>query len=141
SLSASLAHVLMPLVARLHQQFDLDANPDVIASHLSADPLLATQIDRVSGLRVPGAFDTFELALRAVLGQQVSVAGATTLSGRLVRLCGDAVDTPLAGITHHFPTAERLVEISVTEIAKIGIPLSRAQTVLNLAAFAVQGGL
>ncbi len=141
SLSASLAHVLMPLVARLHQQFDLDANPDVIASHLSADPLLATQIDRVPGLRVPGAFDTFELALRAVLGQQVSVAGATTLSGRLVWLFGDEIDTPLTGITHHFPAPERLAALAAAEIAAIGIPLSRAETVRNLAAFAAQGGL
>lgn len=141
SLSASLAPVLMPLVARMRRQFDLDANPDVIALHLSADPLLAVQIARTPGLRVPGAFDTFELALRAVLGQQVSVVGATTVCGRLARLFGDEADTPFAGVTHHFPSAERLAALAATEIAAIGVPISRAETVRNLAAFAMQGGL
>lgn len=89
SLPANLAPVLMPMLARVRKQFDLDANPEVIAAHLSADPLLAAQIRAVPGMRVPGTFDTFELAIRAVLGQQVSVAGATTVSGRLVHAFGE----------------------------------------------------
>lgn len=141
SLSTSLAHVLMPLVARVHNQFDLDANPEVIAAHLSTDPLLAKQIARAPGLRVPGAFDTFELALRAVLGQQVSVAAATTLSGRLVRLFGNAIDTPFAGVTHHLPTPQQLANVSASDIATIGIPASRAETIRAIAEFAAQGGL
>ncbi|HWU98294.1 MAG TPA: AlkA N-terminal domain-containing protein [Oxalicibacterium sp.] len=141
SLSASLAHVLMPLVARVRNQFDLDANPEVIATHLADDPLLAAQLEKSPGLRVPGAFDVFELATRAVLGQQVSVAGATTLSGRMVTHFGDAAATPFVGVTHHFPTSTRLAQEDVTAIAAIGMPATRAEAIRNLAQFAVQGGL
>lgn len=141
SLSITLAHALMPLLARIRSQFDLDANPQVIAAHLSVDALLAKQLARTPGLRVPGAFDVFELASRAVLGQQVSVAGATTLSGRLVGKFGIVTDTPFAGVTHHFPLAERLAAASPTEIAAIGLPVARAEAIRNLAQFAAQGGL
>ncbi|ABR90047.1 methylated-DNA-[protein]-cysteine S-methyltransferase [Janthinobacterium sp. Marseille] len=141
SLPATLAPVLMPLLARVRKQFDLDANPEIIAAHLSADALLAQQIRLTPGLRVPGTFDTFELAIRAVLGQQVSVAGATTVSGRLVKAFGEPADTPFIGINRHFPTAERLAAADIGEIAALGMPGSRAQTIQNVARFAVQGGL
>lgn len=141
SLAASLAHVLMPLLARLRAQFDLDANPEVIAEHLSPDPLLAGRIAAVPGLRVPGAFDAFELAIRAVLGQQVSVRGATTLSGRLVQRFGEAAATPFDGVTHHFPTSQRLARPEARDIAAIGMPMARAQAIRNVAQFAAQGGL
>ena len=140
-----LAPVLMPLVARVRSLFDLDANPTVIEAHLSQDALLAPLIARTPGLRVPGAFDVFELAVRAVLGQQVSVAGATTLSGRLVQGFGDLVDfahhDDRHALTHHFPSAEKLAVTEVAAIAGIGLPTARAQTIRNLAAFAVAGGL
>lgn len=141
SVSSTLAHVLMPLLARLRSQFDLDANPQVVAAHLAHDPLLARQIDKTPGLRVPGAFEVFELAVRAVLGQQVSVAGATTLSARMVHKFGVATATPFAGVTHHFPTPECLAAASAAEIAAIGLPGARAEAIRNLAQFAVQGGL
>ncbi len=136
-----LAPVLMPLLSRVRAQFDLDANPAVIEAHLRADPLLAARIEARPGLCVPGAFDAFELALRAVLGQQVSVAGATTICGRLVARFGDAAETPLPGISHHFPQAEALAHVEPEAIAAIGIPQSRAQTVRLLAQFAADGGL
>ena len=139
--SASLAGQLMPLLARVRNQFDLDANPAVIEAHLKNDPLLAEHIAAMPGLRVPGAFDPFELAVRAVLGQQVSVAGATTLSGRLVRRFGAAAETPFAEVMHHFPEAERLASSSVDEIAAIGLPSKRAETIRNLARFAADGGI
>ena len=139
--SPSLAAVLMPLLARVRTQFDLDANPSVIEAHLRADPLLAARIDAMPGLRVPGAFDPFELAVRAVLGQQVSVAGATTLAGRLVRRFGEASETPLTQVTHHFPAAQALASASIDDIASIGLPGKRAETLRNLAAFAAEGGL
>jgi AraC family transcriptional regulator of adaptative response / DNA-3-methyladenine glycosylase II len=113
----------------------------VIAAHLSADPLLARQIDSAPGLRVPGAFDVFELATRAVLGQQISVSGATTLSGRIVRAFGEASDTPFAGVSHHFPTPQRLAGLQASDIAAIGMPTARADTLRNLASFAIAGGL
>ncbi|HJV87350.1 MAG TPA: AlkA N-terminal domain-containing protein [Noviherbaspirillum sp.] len=137
----TLAPVLMPLLARVRTQFDLDANPSVIETHLRQDPLIAGRIDALPGLRVPGAFDAFELAIRAVLGQQVSVAGATTLSGRLVQRFGDAMTAPHGTVAHHFPRAERLAQADVSELAAIGLPQTRAQTIRNLAQFAEQGGL
>lgn len=140
--AASALHpVLMPLLSRVRSQFDLDANPTVIESHLRHDALLARHIDAMPGLRVPGAFDAFELAVRAVLGQQVSVAGATTLSGRLVKRFGEAVHTPLPEVTHHFPRAAVLAAADVSDIAAIGIPQKRAQTIRGLARFAAGGGL
>lgn len=141
SVSVNLAHKLMPLLARVRQQFDLDANPEVIAAHLSSDPLLAPSIAATPGLRVPGAFDAFELAVRAVLGQQVTVVGATTLAGRLVRAFGMPIETPFAGVTHHFPAAERLAKTPVGDIAAIGMPAARGETIRQLAVFAQQGGL
>ena len=140
-----LAPVLMPLVARVRSLFDLDANPTVIEAHLAQDALLAPLVARAPGLRVPGAFDVFELAVRAVLGQQVSVAGATTLSGRLVRAFGDPLDPGRHenqhALTHHFPSAEKLAAAEAVAIAGIGLPAARAQTIRNLAAFAAADGL
>ena len=149
SLSSALSPVLMPLLVRVREQFDLDANPEVIAAHLSTDPLLAAQIKRIPGWRVPGAFDTFELAIRALLGQQVSVAGASTLCGRLVTGFGDRTTMPPDGgiakrslnITHHFPTPLRLAAAETKDIAAIGLPKARAEAICNLAHFAAQGGL
>lgn len=137
----SLSPVLMSLLARVRSQFDLDANPAIIEAHLCQDPLLGPRIDAMPGLRVPGTFDAFELSVRAVLGQQVSVAGATTLSGRLVQRFGDAATTPFAQVTHHFPLADVLAQADTTAIAAIGLPNARAQTIRNLAQFAAGGGL
>lgn len=145
SLSSALSPLLMSLLARVREQFDLDANPEIIAAHLAVDPLLAAQIQRMPGWRVPGTFDPFELAIRALLGQQVSVAGATTVCGRLVSRFGDPISTSLANrfdnITHHFPTPAQLAVSEIKDIAAIGIPASRAEAVCSLAQFADQGGL
>ncbi len=137
----ALSPVLMPLLARVRSQFDLDANPSAIEAQLRQDPLLASRIDAFPGLRVPGAFDAWELAVRAVLGQQVSVAGATTLSGRLVQRFGEAMATPRSVLSHHFPRAASLAEVDASDLAAIGLPQTRAQTIRNLAQFAAQGGL
>ncbi|MGH7528238.1 MAG: AlkA N-terminal domain-containing protein, partial [Gemmatimonadales bacterium] len=94
-LSAQLLPALIPLVARLRRLLDLDADPQAVAGHLGDHPALAPLIARRPGLRVPGAVDGFELALRTVLGQQVSVRGATTLAGRLAHLVGEPLpDAP-----------------------------------------------
>jgi len=139
--SNQLAPVLMALLARIRQQFDLDANPTIVASHLASDSLLAPQLKITPGLRVPGAFDRFELAIRAVLGQQISVAAATTLSGRLVRQFGTSITTPFTGVTHHFPEPEQLARISIELLSQIGLPKTRAATVLAVAQFVADGGL
>ncbi|HEY5798763.1 MAG TPA: AlkA N-terminal domain-containing protein [Burkholderiaceae bacterium] len=141
ALAPALAGVLMPLLARVRTQFDLDAHPAVIAAHFAADPLLGPVTARTPGLRVPGAFDPFELAIRAILGQQVSVAGASTIAGRMAARFGTALDQPIGSLTHHFPDAARLSACTVDDIAPLGMPGSRAQTVLAMAAFAASGGL
>ncbi|MGZ3235901.1 MAG: AlkA N-terminal domain-containing protein [Burkholderiaceae bacterium] len=139
-----IAHTLIPvsmqLVSRIRNQFDLDANPAIVEAHLRLDPVLAKKIREKSGVRVTGAFDCFEIAVRAVLGQQISVAGATTLSGRLVQKFGAPIHTPIDGVTHHFPQAAQLASQTVADIAQIGLPNKRAETIRNLAQFSTQGG-
>src|SRR4029077_2428901 len=93
-ISASLVPALAPLLSRLRNLFDLNARPDVIVSHLGGDPHLGAAVQRCPGLRVPGAFDGFELAVRAILGQQVSVRGATTVAGRVAAAFGEPFETP-----------------------------------------------
>ncbi|MBR7800626.1 DNA-3-methyladenine glycosylase 2 family protein [Undibacterium sp. FT137W] len=140
-IAPSLAAVLLPLLATIRQQFDVEANPLVIAAHLQSDPLLAKQIEQTPGLRVPGCFSSFELAIRAILGQQVSVAGATTVAGRLVEQFGEPIETPWATVTHHFPTAAQIASLEINQIAGIGIPTKRAETISAFAKFALDGGL
>ncbi len=141
SISAGLHRVLLPLLERVRNQFDLEANPAMIAEHLGQDRILARQLHATPGLRVPGAFDGFELAIRAILGQQVSVAGATTVAGRLVKQFGEPVVTPWPQLTHHFPTPAVLASASLDQIAALGMPGKRAATVLNFAHFVESGGL
>ncbi|MGS0743591.1 AlkA N-terminal domain-containing protein [Glaciimonas sp. GG7] len=137
----SLTPLLMPLLARLRQQFDLDANPALITAHLESDPALAKLLDTQPGIRVPGTFAPFELAVRAILGQQVSVAGASTLTARLVSRFGGLAQTPFAAVTHHFPEACVLAALPVATLASIGIPASRAATIRNMALYATDGKL
>ncbi len=141
TLSSGLLPTLMTATQRLRELFDLDADPLRIAAHLASDPLLAAEVAAAPGLRMPGAWDRFELALRAVLGQQVSVAGASTLSGRIARRFGDAVVTPFAGLDRTAVAPEVLVHADLADIAAIGMPRSRANTVRELARFAAGGGL
>ncbi len=140
-LSNQFSPVLMTIVDKVRQQFDLDANPGMIEAHLAHLPVLKKQIKRTPGLRVPGTFEPFELALRAVLGQQISVAAATTLAARLVQHYGTPLPDPLTGITHHFPTPAVLLQASVDDIARIGLPPARAATLLAVTQFAADGGL
>jgi AraC family transcriptional regulator of adaptative response / DNA-3-methyladenine glycosylase II len=126
---------LFLIIERVRRIFDLGAVPSEIAAHLKADPLLAERIDSMPGLRVPGCWDGFELAVRAILGQQVSVAGARTLAGRLVRALGVPM-TVVAPLTHLFPRAEALAH---ADIARIGLPESRAQTIRSLAQAVCEG--
>ncbi|TXI90313.1 MAG: DNA-3-methyladenine glycosylase 2 family protein [Burkholderiaceae bacterium] len=144
TVSSGLQTVLMPLIDRIRSQFDLEANPLVIAQHLQQDARLAKQIAKTPGLRVPGTFDVFELAIRAILGQQVSVAGATTVAARLVSRFGNQVqitaDRPPA-LQYHFPSAAQLAQASLDEIAALGMPGKRAATVLAFSRFVAEGGL
>ena len=137
--SPSLAPHLASVLSRLRQVFDLDAEPHLIAEHLGRDRLLRTHLKRHPGLRVPGAWDVFEIAVRAILGQQVSVAGATTLAGRLARKFGQPTETPWPELSHLSPDAGTLAKASVDEIASIGLPGKRAATIQRLARAANSG--
>ena len=139
-ISATLIPVLMPLCARIRQLFDLDAEPQAIETHLRTTGFDA--LDRGhSGLRVPGAFDGFELALRAILGQQVTVKGATTLSARLTRAFGETVTTSMPELTRMSPGAGRIAEASLSSIRDIGLPVARAATLQALARSVAEGSL
>ena len=141
TLSAGLGPAASAVLARLKALVDARAEPSRIAEHLGRDPLLASLVASRPGLRVPGAFCGFEATLRAILGQQVSVAGARTLAGRLVSRFGATTSTPVEGLTHHAPTAERLASATVDEVAALGIPGRRAATILAVARAAAEGRL
>jgi AraC family transcriptional regulator of adaptative response / DNA-3-methyladenine glycosylase II len=137
---ATLAPALMPLCARVKHLFDLVAEPNAIESHLTRagfGPIARS----AHGLRVPGAWDGFELAIRAILGQQVSVAGATTLMGRLTETFGEPLASPVEGLTHLTPTAERLAEAGASAIRRIGLPTARAATIHELSTLAASGAI
>jgi AraC family transcriptional regulator of adaptative response / DNA-3-methyladenine glycosylase II len=121
---------LAACVRRARHMLDLDADPNAIAGHLSNDPKLRKVVTRVPGLRVPGSFDGFELAVRAILGQQVSVKAATTLAGRLAERFGEPLAEPSGSLTHYFPSPVALAE---APIVQIGLPARRAATINTLA--------
>jgi AraC family transcriptional regulator of adaptative response / DNA-3-methyladenine glycosylase II len=135
----TLTPVLFPLMARVREQFDLEASPLQIADNLGCDPLIASLVSAHPGWRVPGAFDHFELAVRAVLGQQISVAGATTIAGRLVQRFGTPLDQHKTQFL--FPSPQVICGLTVSDIAELGMPGKRAQTLIALAQFASDGGL
>ena len=138
--SDSLAPVVGLLLARLRHQFDLAARPDTIAEHLSKDRRIGAAVRRTPGLRVPGAFDGFELSWRAVLGQQVSVRAATTWAGRFVRSFGAAIDSPISQLTHLSPSPERIADTKTSRLRQIGITTQRAESIRAMAR-SVAGGL
>lgn len=131
--AVSLLPVLTPLLARLRRLFDLDANPQAIHEHLSRDVRLSPSLTRRPGLRVPGAFDGFELALRAVLGQQISVKAATTVFGRFAKAYGEPVQTPFPALLHTGPRAALIAAASLEELTALGLMRARAVTVSALA--------
>jgi AraC family transcriptional regulator, regulatory protein of adaptative response / DNA-3-methyladenine glycosylase II len=121
------------IIERIRAMFDLNADWIVIARTLNADPIMAPTVKANPGRRVPGCWNGFELGVRAILGQQVAVRGATTLAGRLANKFGQ----PLAlsnGLTHIFPQPQALAE---ADVASIGIPQARARTIREFARFVV----
>jgi AraC family transcriptional regulator of adaptative response / DNA-3-methyladenine glycosylase II len=140
-LTHSLTPALPALLGRLRHLLDLTARPDVIAAHLARSPVLAAAVARDPGLRVPGAFDGFELVVRAILGQQISVRAATTLAGRFTAAFGEAIATPHAGLDRLGPTAPRIAAASVEEIASLGIVQARARSIVTLAEQMASGRL
>ncbi len=150
SLSATIGlpdvHALGAVVARIRRLFDLDADVGVIGAHLSRDPRMAPLVAARPGLRTPGAWDVFELAVRAVLGQQVPVQAARRLAGQLVRLCGASsggvgagasvgVDAGGRGLTLAFPTP---AEVARVDLGALGMPRARQRTLDALARAALE---
>jgi AraC family transcriptional regulator of adaptative response / DNA-3-methyladenine glycosylase II len=134
SVSPSLAPALMSVVARVRRVFDTDADPMGIGAHLARDRRLAPLVRLRPALRVPGAFEPFEWAVRAVLGQQVSVRAARTLAGRLVARFGVPLAAPMRdGPTLAWPGPERLAEASEEALAALGLTRVRARTVRAIA--------
>ena len=133
--SSELVPVCALILERVKQLFDLQADPVVINKALG--PLAQKR----PGLRVPGSFDGFEIAVRAILGQQISVAAARTLAGRLTLRFGARVTTTVSGLSHLFPTPQRIARATVSEIGKLGIIGTRARTLIALARVVADGDL
>jgi AraC family transcriptional regulator of adaptative response / DNA-3-methyladenine glycosylase II len=132
-ISPSLAPVIGAVIVRVKRLFDLEAVPDAVSALLIQDPLLAKVVRRIPGLRVAGAFDGFELAVRAILGQQVSVKGATTLAGRWAQAFGTPIATPYPELNRLAPTAQQMASVTADEIAALGIVGARARCLSLLA--------
>jgi AraC family transcriptional regulator of adaptative response / DNA-3-methyladenine glycosylase II len=156
-LPVGAASYLARLSLRVRRLFDLGADPNAIAEQLVNDRFLARMIRKRPGLRVPGAWNRFETAVRAILGQQISVSGATQLTGKLVRSFGRSIDdatnnstqkrkdrTSLAHVDevsadpprYLFPRPEDLVDV---DIASIGMPKARAESIRALATAVCEG--
>ena len=124
---------LPAIIARVRRVFDLAADPSVIGAHLAEDELLAPLIAARPGLRVPGAWDGFELAIRAVLGQQITVSAARGLAAKLVALVGTPIEDArahAAGLTHVFPSAARVAQ---ADLSRLGMPRARIRALQSLA--------
>jgi AraC family transcriptional regulator of adaptative response / DNA-3-methyladenine glycosylase II len=128
----SRLNALPAIVARTRRMFDLSADPGAIAAVLSSDPVLRPLVGARPGLRVPGGWDAFEIAVRAVLGQQITVQGATKLASRLVAAIGTPLSTSaqIEGLTHIFPQPEQFTS---SELACLGMPRSRAAALAGIA--------
>lgn len=116
-------------VNRCRRLLDLDADPEAVDADLSRDPMLAPMVARTPGRRVPGTVDGAELAVRAVLGQQVSLQAARTHAGRLVASYGKPLDAPVGGVTHLFPRAD---EIATANPAGLAMPEARKRALFAL---------
>ena len=138
-LSHSLSSSLLEVQALCRQLLDLDADP------MRYEPLLEKSFPNTSGMRLPGTVDGFELAVRAILGQQITVAAARTLSARLVAACGRAIPkraiTPIGGLSHFFPDAATMVQVPASALGALGIVRQRQAAIIGLAGAVVQGQL
>jgi AraC family transcriptional regulator, regulatory protein of adaptative response / DNA-3-methyladenine glycosylase II len=133
--SASLAGALPAVLARVKRLFDLSCRPDEIAA------TLGELAEAHPGLRLPGAIDGFEIAVRAILGQQVTVKAATTLARRFVEAFGEPIETPDARLTRLFPRATAVAVLDPSQIAALAIVASRAQAIVALARAVDEGQL
>lgn len=138
-LPSRLSGYQQPIRERVQHLFDLRAKPISIATSLSADEQMAALVKRYPGIRLPGAWDNFKVAVRAILGQQISVKAASTLYQRLIERYSDSTPLPHStALSRVFPTPARLAQADLTEI---GLPKRRAATVQGLAQAVADGTL
>jgi AraC family transcriptional regulator of adaptative response / DNA-3-methyladenine glycosylase II len=137
----SLTPSLPALLSRLRELFDLNARPDLISRQLRKDQRLASLVKANPGMRVPGAFNGFELGLRAILGQQVTVKAATTIAGRLATAFGEPMATPYPELSRLTPSPSRIARAGVDEIARLGVVGARCRSMIALARAQVSGEL
>lgn len=137
--SHSLIPVLPTLLRRLRHLFDLNAQPLHVCEVLGHDPRFKESIVRNPGLRVPGAFDGFEISVRAILGQQITVKAATTLGSRFCNAFGETFQTPFDTLTRLAPQPVRVAMATEDEIATHGIIGARARAIQALASSCISG--
>jgi len=141
--STSLAPALMAIAARARRVFDTDADTSLIGAHISRDKLLAKRVAARPALRVMGAFDPFEWAIRAVLGQQISVRAALTIASRLVAKLGYPLkhegSAPLPA--YAWPDAARLADAKEETIVALGLTRARARTLIGISRAVAEGAL
>ncbi len=123
------------IIARLKRLFDVGANPAAIGQVLERDVRLAPMVRKRPGLRVPGAWDQFELSVRAIVGQQISVKAASLLAGSLASTYGSQIETGVDGLTHVFPSPALLAQLLA---AGSRMPRARTQTIATLASAATK---
>jgi DNA-3-methyladenine glycosylase II len=127
------------LVAPMNRMFDLQTDPRDVHKCFSSDPWLSPLIESSPGLRVPGTWSAFELVIRTIVGQQVSVKAAATIMGRIVQRAGKRIDGHRhEGTAWRFPTP---ADLASADLAQIGMPGKRVATVQNVAAAVASGGL
>ena len=132
------SRALMAVVERVRRMFDLDANMEAIRSVLASDEMMAPVVQELEGLRLAGSWDPFETAVRAVVGQQISVKAARTVAGRLVSLAGSIVVDNSMGLTHCFPTA---AELGHADLTNIGMPANRKETLKRMTRAIAEGDI
>ena len=133
TIAQSLVPCLTQVIAKIRHLFDLDANPVAIEQALSQHSLLKPLVTQTPGLRIPGTLDGFELALRAILGQQVSVKAASTLFRRFVEKFGETIATPFTDLNRLTPSAEAVSKARLQTLIKLGLTQRRAQTIKLMA--------
>lgn len=121
---------LFELSSAARRVFDLSADPFQISQAFRADELLGAQLSQHRGLRIPGVFDPFECAVKAVLGQQVNLQAGCTLAARLVARAGKSIEPRSEGLTHLFPAAKTLAEL---DLRGLGLPIARGEAIHALA--------
>jgi len=134
-MSESLAPVMPKVLRRVRRLFDTDADPQALLA------VLGPMAESAPGLRIPGAFDAFEMAIRAILGQQVSVRAASTMAARIAQTYGDRTETPFPTLEIAFPSPERISQLTQADLAVLGITTAKSRAILALATQIASGDL